>query len=135
MTMIQYIYLYLLTVPVFFAIDMIWLGFIAKDFYQDKLGHLLGSVNWTAAILFYLFFIVGILFFAVVPALEAGSLLRALLVGAFLGLLTYATYDLTNLATLKDWPLSIALVDMAWGAVLTGSVAAVSYSIGSALFS
>jgi uncharacterized membrane protein len=123
-------YLYLLTVPVFFAIDMLWLGFIARDFYQNRLGHLLGTVNWTAAIIFYLFFIVGILFFAVVPALESGSLLRALFVGAFLGLLTYATYDLTNLATLKDWPLTVALVDMIWGAVLTGSVATASYLIG-----
>jgi uncharacterized membrane protein len=113
---------------------MLWLGFIAKDFYQDRLGHLLGEVNWIAAIVFYLFFIVGIIFFAVFPALQAGSVLKALFVGMFLGLLTYATYDLTNLATLKDWPLTVTLVDMVWGMVLTGSVATVSFLIGRALF-
>jgi uncharacterized membrane protein len=134
MTNIQYMYLYLLTVPVFFAIDMLWLGVIAKDFYQDKLGHLLGPVNWPAAVLFYFFFIVGIIFFAVVPALEAESLQKAFFLGAFLGLLTYATYDLTNLATLKDWPLLVTVVDMIWGMVLTSSVAVVSYSIGRVLF-
>lgn len=134
MTLVHYLYLYLLTVPVFFAIDMLWLGVIAKDFYQEKLGHLLGKVRWIPAVIFYLFFIVGIIFFAVSPALEMGSLTQALLVGIFLGLLTYATYDLTNLATLKDWPISVVIVDMLWGAVLTGSVASLSYLIGRALF-
>lgn len=134
MTILQYLYLYLLTIPVFFAIDMLWLGIIAKDFYQNKLGHILGTVNWTATIIFYLLFIVGIIFFAVIPALETGSLLRALGTGMFFGLLTYATYDLTNLATVKGWPVSVALVDMVWGVVLTGTVATLSYLIGKAMF-
>jgi len=134
MTMIQIIYLYLLTVPVFFIIDMIWLGLVAKNFYQDQIGFLLGPVNWTAAIIFYLLFIVGILVFAVLPALDAGSLTKAILLGAFFGFVAYATYDLTNLATTKDWPLTVTLVDMVWGAVLSASVATASYLIGMKLF-
>ncbi len=129
MTTLQYLYLYLLTVPVFFAIDMVWLGVVAKGFYQDKLAVFLGPVNWSAAILFYLLYIVGILVFAVLPAVTAQSFMRAILLGAFFGFVAYATYDLTNLATLKNWPLSVTLVDMLWGAVLTGSVAAASYQI------
>jgi uncharacterized membrane protein len=125
-----YIYLYLLTVPAFFIIDMIWLGFVANKFYQSQLAHLLGPVHWPAAIIFYLIYIVGILIFAVIPGLEAGSWQKALIYGALFGFFCYATYDLTNLATLRDWPLAVALVDMLWGAVLTGSVATVSYYLG-----
>ncbi len=127
---LQFIYLYLATVPVFFLIDMSWLGFFAKDFYQEKLFGLLGPVNWTAAILFYLLYIGGIILFAVHPALIAGSFTKAVVLGALLGLIAYATYDLTNLATLKDWPLVVTVVDLIWGMVLTGSVAGVSYYIG-----
>jgi uncharacterized membrane protein len=127
MTTLQYVYIYLLTVPVFFAIDMLWLGVVARGFYRNQLADFLGPVNWTAAIVFYLLFIVGILVFAVVPALKQESLMYAVMYGAFFGFIAYATYDLTNLATLNDWPLTVTLVDMAWGAVLTGSVATVSY--------
>ncbi len=125
-----YIYLYLLTVPAFFIIDMIWLGFVANKFYQSQLAHLLGPVQWPAAIIFYLIYIVGILIFAVVPGLEAGSWQKALILGALFGFFCYATYDFTNLATLKDWPLAVVIVDIIWGAVLTGSVATVSYYLG-----
>ncbi len=119
-----------MTIPVFFVIDMIWLGFVANKFYQTQLAHLLGPVNWTAAIVFYLVYIVGILIFAVVPALEAGSWQRAVVLGALFGFFCYATYDFTNLATLKDWPLAVVIVDIIWGAVLTGSVALGSYYLG-----
>lgn len=94
----------------------------------------LGPVNWTAAIVFYLIFIVGILIFAVAPALESQSWQKALVLGALFGFFTYATYDLTNLATLREWPLTVTLVDMVWGAVLSGSVATVSFFIGRSLF-
>lgn len=127
MSFIQYVYIYLLTVPVFFLIDMLWLGLIASNFYQSKLGDLLGSVNWTAAVVFYLVYIVGIIIFAVHPALAANSLWKAILFGGLFGFFCYATYDMTNLATLRDWPLSVVVVDIIWGAVLTGSVAAASY--------
>ena len=130
MSYLQYIYLYLLTVPVFFLIDMVWLGAVAKGFYQTNLGYLLGPVNWPAAIIFYLLFIVGIIIFAVSPALSAGSLTKAIVLGALFGFFTYATYDLTNLATVKNWPLIVVFVDIAWGMVLSGSVATASYLIG-----
>lgn len=126
----QYVYLYLVTVPVFFLIDMLWLGVVASSFYQSKLGHLLGPVNWTAAILFYLIYIVGILIFAVVPAIYAESVGRALILGALFGFFTYATYDFTNLATLKNWPLSVVIVDVLWGTLLGASVATASYYLG-----
>ncbi len=123
---------YAVTVPVFFAIDLAWLGVIAKDFYRRHLGHLLSSqVNWPTAILFYLVFIAGIVFFAVRPALEAGSAARALTYGALLGFLCYATYDLTNQATIRDWPVVVTVVDLAWGTTLSGVVSYVSYQVAS----
>jgi uncharacterized membrane protein len=129
MTLLHYVYIYLLTVPVFFIIDMLWLGVVAKGFYQTKLAHLLGPVHWGAAITFYLIYIVGILLFAVIPGLEARSAEKALVWGALFGFFAYATYDLTNYATLKDWPLSVVVVDILWGVVLTGSVAWISYHL------
>jgi uncharacterized membrane protein len=130
MTTLQLLYLYLMTIPVFFAIDMIWLGTVATKFYQSQIGFLLGPVNWTAAIVFYLLYIVGILIFAVHPALEAQSLSKAIIYGAMFGFFAYVTYDLTNLATLKDWPILVVVVDIVWGTILTSSVAGVSYYLG-----
>jgi uncharacterized membrane protein len=125
------IYLYLLTIPVFFAIDIIWLGLIARRFYRNNLGHLLRTnVNWAAAIIFYLLYILGILIFAVMPALENNSLLQAMILGGLFGFFAYATYDLTNLATLKNWPVKVVVVDMVWGVVLTSSVSSASFFIG-----
>ena len=121
---------YLMTTVVFFAVDMLWLGVVAKGFYRRHLGPLLAEqVNWTAAIVFYLLFIAGILVFAVFPALDKGSLGRAVLLGCLFGLLTYATYDLTNLATLKGFPPIVAVVDLAWGTFLTGVVSTAGFLI------
>ncbi len=129
--MMKVIYLYFLTIPVFFGIDMIWLGFVAKGFYHKNLGHLLRpDVNWTAALVFYLLYIGGILIFATMPALEKNSLYQAVVLGGLFGFFAYATYDLTNMATLKDWPLNVVIVDIIWGIVLTASVAAASFLIG-----
>ena len=128
---IYYLKLYLLTIPVFFAIDLLWLGIVARDFYQKSLAHLLSPVvNWPAAGLFYCVYIVGIILFAVRPALEEQSLLRAVLWGGLFGFFTYATYDLTNLATLRDWPMKVVVVDVIWGTVLCASVATASFLIG-----
>lgn len=114
---------YVLTAAVFFAIDMLWLGLIAKGFYNKHLASFLSpNVNWFAAIIFYLVFIAGILVFVVFPAHEKGSLSHAALYGALFGIVTYATYDLTNMATLRNWPLTIVVVDIAWGAILTALV-------------
>lgn len=122
--------LYLLTVPVFFLIDMIWLGIVAKGFYRKYLGPFLSpQVKWGAAIIFYLLFIAGIIIFVVQPGLAKGSLGRTLVLGVLFGLMTYATYDLTNLATLKDWPIIVVIVDILWGMVLSASVGCISFLI------
>jgi len=131
MTTLHLIKLYLITVPVFFAVDLLWLGVLARDFYRMNLGHLLSpKVNWPAALVFYLLFIAGILYFAVVPALDEGALGRAVRNGLLFGFFTYMTYELTNLATLPSWPIKVVLVDIAWGMALSATVAAASYGIG-----
>ena len=135
MPLTKIIMVYFLTTCVFFAIDMIWLGFIAKKFYRKYLGGFLsdrdlglyGIAFWLPAIIFYLLFIAGILIFAVFPALEKESLTKAILFGALFGLFTYATYDLTNLATLKGWPLPIVFIEIIWGMVLSGIVSTSGY--------
>jgi len=128
--MTLFLKLYAIALPVFLAIDMTWLGLIAKNFYARQIGHLLKpDVNWIAAIAFYFLFLAGLVFFVIEPAIEKKSLVDAVLRGAFFGLVTYATYDLTNLHVAKDWPLAITIVDMAWGAALAASVAAITYTI------
>ena len=108
----------------FLAIDTAWLVAIAKNFYQSQIGQLLApSPNLAAAGLFYLMYIAAVIFFAVWPALQSGSVGKAALYGALFGLCAYGTYDLTNLATLKDWPVTLVLVDMAWGTFSTGVAA------------
>lgn len=122
--------LYLLALPVFFAVDMLWLGVVAKNFYKNQIGFLMTpNINWLAAIIFYLIFIAGLVLFVVSPALAKNSLQHALIFGALFGFITYATYDLTNLATLKDWPLTVTIVDMIWGSVLASTVSSVTYYI------
>lgn len=126
--------LYFIALPVFFAIDMVWLGLVAKGFYQNQIGTLLKSnVNWPAAIIFYLIFIFGVVYFCISPAVEKQSLATAAKLGALFGFMTYATYDLTNLATLKGWPLTVTFVDLAWGTVLGMGVSVITYLIYSAL--
>ena len=128
----MFIKLYIIALPVFFAIDMAWLGLVAKNFYAKRIGFMMKTdINWMAAILFYLLFIAGLVLFVIMPAVGKGSWVHALLFGALFGLIAYATYDLTNLATLKDWPLLVTIVDLAWGAVLAGSVSVATYFITS----
>ncbi len=124
------VFSYLLTTVVFFAIDIAWIGGFAKNFYWGNMGSLLKeNVNWTAALIFYLLYIAGIFIFSILPAVENDSMKHALIYGALFGFFCYATYDLTNLATLKGFPLKVALVDMVWGAVLTGSVSTAGFFI------
>ena len=113
---------------IFLVIDMIWLGLIAKNIYSKYLGNLMApKVNWVAAIIFYLLFIVGLVFFVIEPAVLKDSWSYALLAGMLFGLITYATYDLTNLATLKDWPITITFIDLAWGTSLGGLVSMITF--------
>ncbi len=124
-----YFKIFLYTIPIFLAIDMIWLGLVAKGFYQKHLGYIMGPVNWPAALVFYLIFIVGLVVLVIVPAIESQSWSKLILYALLFGLCTYATYDLTNLATVKDWPLIVTLVDLVWGMALSLSVSSISYII------
>ncbi len=131
MTFKQTVTLYLITLAVFFVIDMVWLGVVAKGFYRKHLGTMLSpKVNWAAALLFYLLFIVGLVVFVIRPALASGEPIKALLLGAFFGLISYATYDLSNLATLKDWPVIVTVVDLVWGTTLGGLVSLTGTLLG-----
>jgi uncharacterized membrane protein len=126
-----YLRLYFFTLVVFFAIDMVWLALVARGFYQKQLGFMLRSdVNWSAAGVFYLLFALGLMIFVIVPSLETGSTTKVLILGALFGLITYSTYDLTNLATLKDWPLAMTLVDLLWGSILATSVSYLGFLAG-----
>lgn len=126
----MFIKLYAIALPVFFAMDMVWLGLVAKNFYRDQIGFLMkGEINWAPAIVFYMLFVVGLVIFVIAPALEKNSWMHALLFGALFGLITYATYDLSNLATLKGWPLLVTVVDLAWGATRAASVSSITYFI------
>ena len=129
MDLFFYLKLYLVTIPIFFAIDIIWLGVVARGFYRRQLDFILSpQVNWTAAVCFYLMYIAGIIFFAVRPALSSGSWRQAAALGALFGFFTYATYDLTNMATIKEWPLIIVVVDIIWGICLCTLVASISFA-------
>ena len=127
----QIVKLFVGTGIAFFAIDLVWLGLIAPAFYQRHLGHLIAEqVRWVPAVLFYTIYIAGLLTFVIVPALQAGSLARAVLFGALLGFFAYATFDLTCAALFKDFPAIVVVVDLIWGSVLSGSVCAAGYGIG-----
>lgn len=129
--MAYYLKLYFATLLVFFAVDMVWLGLISRAFYKKHLGFLMApDINWYAALIFYFLFILGILVFVVLPGIKENALPLMLVKAAFFGLVTYATYDLTNLATVKDWPLVITIVDLIWGMVLTTTVSLAGFFIG-----
>lgn len=132
--MLPFIKLYGIAFVLFLIIDLVWLGLIAKNLYQRQIGHLMAEqVNWIAAIIFYLLFIGGLVFFVILPNYESGNWAKVLLYGALFGLITYATYDLTNLATLKDWPIQITLIDLAWGTFLGASVSTLTYFVNNLL--
>ena len=126
-----YLKLYGLTAAAFFAIDLVWLGVVAQGFYQKHLGAILREdVVWPAAAGFYLLYIAAVLVFAVLPGLAEGSLGRAVLLGGFFGLVAYATFDLTGMALIQGFNWTVVVVDLVWGTVLTGSVAAAGYGAG-----
>jgi len=132
----MFIKLFFIALPVFFAIDMVWLVLVAKKFYQEQIGFLMRpDINWPAAILFYLLFIAGLVTFVISPAIEKHSWQHAVISGAFFGLITYATYDLTNLATMKNWPLLVTAVDLIWGTFLAAAISIITYLIANKFIS
>jgi uncharacterized membrane protein len=123
--MFVYLVAYLSTAVVFFGLDFLWLGKVATGFYRSQLGEMMRErPDFVAAGAFYLVYVAGIVYFAIQPNISSGTWVNAFISGAILGLIAYGTYDITNLATLKNWPLTMSLVDMAWGTVLTGTAAA-----------
>ena len=126
--MLKYFIAYCATVIVMIAIDLLWLGVIAKPLYQQGIGHLMAErPNLPVALLFYLLFPLGLMIFAVVPnAVDMASATwsRALVAGALFGFFAYATYDLTNLATLKGWPLGLSIIDTLWGTLVSAAATA-----------
>jgi uncharacterized membrane protein len=132
----MFIKLFLIALPLFIIIDSVWLVLIAKKFYSTQIGFLMKQdINWYAAIIFYLLFIAGLVIFVITPSQEKHSWTHALYLGALFGLITYSTYDLTNLATLKDWPFVVTVVDLIWGMVLSASVSVLTYLISTRVFS
>ncbi len=128
--MLNFLIIYITSFVVFFLVDLFWLVVVANKLYKKYLGFIMkDSPNWGAAIIFYLLYIAGLVFFVIQPAIEKGSWQQALFNGLFFGFITYATYDLTNLATLKDWPFTITVIDLIWGTVLGGTVSILTYLI------
>jgi uncharacterized membrane protein len=126
--------LYFSTLAVFFAIDLIWLLLMNSRFYKIQLAGLMSNkVNWLPAVLFYLLFVVGVLLLVVLPAVDCDSWIRVMLLGGLLGMIAYSTYDLSNLATIKNWPVVVTLVDIVWGTILSAIVATISFYIAKAL--
>ena len=114
--------------PFFILLDAAWILLIARGLYERGIGHLLAaSVNWYAVGAFYLMYAAAIAFFAVLPASDSGGVWRAAYTGALLGAVSYATYELTNMATLSGWPVTLVVVDVLWGAFATGAAAALGY--------
>lgn len=128
--MSDFIIRYLIAGALFAVIDGIWLSFVANKLYRSQLGSLLlDKPNLPAAIVFYLVFLVGLVVFVINPAMQSNDWKVAAGLGALFGFVTYATYDLTNLATLKGYPLTITVVDMLWGTILTASVSVLAFLI------
>lgn len=128
--MLEFIKIFSITFAIFLVIELIWLTLIAKDFYQKEIGYIMSpKPNLIATSLFAILFVLGMVFFVINPAIEKNSWIYAALVGIFYGLITYSTYTLTNLATLKGWPLKVSIIDLIWGSLLGGIVSTISYML------
>ena len=125
--MTKIIITYLVTLVTFVAIDMVWLTWLARATYVAEMGDLIRKQpNLTAAVVFYLLYAAGLMFFSIMPGLKAGSVVQAMLLGGALGLIAYGTYDLTNLSVLNGFSTRIALIDLAWGTFLSAATAGIA---------
>lgn len=121
---------YLVSFVIFLVIDAVWLTLVAPKFYKSQIGHLMSDTpNLIAALIFYLIFIFGIVYFVLQPALETRDFTKLIISAVLFGFITYATYDLTNLATLKDWPIKVTIVDLIWGTSLSSIVSILAYLV------
>ncbi|MFV0558216.1 MAG: DUF2177 family protein [Enterococcus sp.] len=132
--MIQFVKLYLLSAGLFLIIDLFWLVVVSRKMYQHFIGQLLGETRLLPAILFYLLYVAGVTFFVLLPGVEKESLAYIIGAGALFGLVSYATYDLTNLATLKDWPVVMTVIDLAWGIFVTATTSGIVYWVNQHFF-
>jgi uncharacterized membrane protein len=126
----EHIKTFFIAFAVFLGIDMLWLTVIAQKFYKAQIGHLMADkAKLLPAAIFYVLFIAAMVYFVIAPALEHQNLTKLILSAVIFGLVTYATYDLTNMATLKDWPLLVTVVDLAWGTFISLAVSVITYLI------
>ncbi|EAC3303479.1 DUF2177 family protein [Listeria monocytogenes] len=133
--MAQFLKLFLTSAVVFLIFDLFWLLVASKKMYQQFIGDLMGDVKLAPAVIFYFIYVVGVTFFVLLPGTEKGSLDYTILAGALFGLVCYATYDLTNLATLKDWPITMTIIDLVWGTAVTTVTSVIVYFINLHFFS
>ncbi len=127
----MYLYIYFIALFIFLIIDALWLGVVARNLYKKEIGFLMKkNINWVAAIVFYLLFILGLTVFVIEPVIvRDGQFLNSLTLGSLFGLVSYATYDLTNLATIKKWPIKVTIIDLAWGSFIGGIVSIITHMI------
>jgi len=126
---------FLVVLVIFLMLDLMWIVFLSKDFYKEMLGSLMKEkIDLLASVLFYLIYIFGILFFVIYPAIEKDSMAFAFGAGALFGLVCYSAYDLTNLATIKNWPFQFSTIDLIWGTVLTSLISVISFSVITSLW-
>lgn len=131
----NFIKMYLIAFIVFLLVDALWLSLVANNFYKTHLGFIMKkNPNYLAAIIFYLIFIVGLVYFVIKPGIEAESIGQIIIGGLLFGFVSYATYDLTNLATLKDWPIIVTIVDLIWGSILSLSISLITYYLYRIIF-
>lgn len=125
----QYIVAYLVAALAFGAMDAVWLNTMFTRLYKPEIGELLGDLRWAPALIFYLLYLIGMQIFAVTPALKSGQWTTALIYGALLGFFCYATYDLTNHATMKVWSIKVTILDIVWGTVATGTASTIAAAV------
>lgn len=130
----QFLKLCMTNAVVFLIFDLFWLLFATRKMYQTFIGHLMGEVKMAPAVIFYVIYVIGVTFFVTMPGIEQSSLAYTLLAGALFGLVCYGTYDLTNLATLKDWPLTMTIIDLIWGTAVTAVTTGIVYFINMSVF-
>lgn len=132
--MTQFLKLFFTSAVVFLIFDLFWLLVVSKKMYEHFIGDLMGDVRIFPAVIFYVIYVIGVTFFVLIPGTEKGSIGYVILAGALFGLICYATYDLTNLATLKDWPVAMTVIDLVWGTAVTTVTSVIVYFINMNFF-
>lgn len=131
---LPYVGVFISALVLFAVLDLVWIGLVMRDFYRQGIGHLMGErLSVKAGFAFYIVYTVGLMFFAISPAIITSSLLGAAILGGLYGFFTYATYDLSNYATLRDWPLRVVFLDMGWGFALSLTVSMAAFSLSTLL--